>query len=122
MTNYENILKANKYGMNWTGGEYRTPILQEAMIYGMNGVDLSSCPVVKGYRYGKAPDSGISYNYRDEKSERGLSLAGLENGKEVGSSMFFNDRKIYCYEGILLPKKGSDGEPLILAFNFEMFD
>jgi len=65
----------------------------------------------------------LSYNYRDQVSERGLSLANLEGEDEVGSSMFFKDRGLVQVSGVLLPKTGSDGEPLILPINIvEMQD
>lgn len=123
MTNLKKILDANKYGLNdWQGGDYHTPIYSVAMQLGVSGVNLSECPVVKGYRYGKAPWSGISQNYRDNCSEKGLSLACVNEEQETGSCIWFNDRQKFEYEGLLLPYKGSDGEPLILPFGFEDFD
>lgn len=69
---------------------------------------------VTGWRYGNLP-SGQSRNFRDDSLERGVSLAALDNGKEVGafSQMFFDDRPVVRVRGILLPWMGSDGEPLV---------
>lgn len=118
----EKILKANKAGLNNDFTSWWSPVLQAAHSWGLKGVDLSQCPVVKGYRYGKAPDGFISQNYVENTSESGLSLAWIEDGEKAGSSMWFSDRDIFEYEGVLLPSTGSDGEPLILAFDAEDWD
>lgn len=127
-TNREMILKANKYGQrldpnDCSGSSWYSPILQVASDLGaLKGIDLTDCPVVTGYRYGTAPASGISYNYADQRSERGLSMAAINGQNEVGSCVWFADRDRVEYTGILLPYTGSDGEPLILAFGFDQFD
>ena len=123
-TNQEAILKANKYGIRHAGefASWYTAILQIASELGERGIDLASCPIVTGYRYGSAPERGISTNYAAGSSERGLSLAAVDGGKETGSCMWFADRARHEYTGILLPYKGSDGEPLILAFGFDNYD
>lgn len=71
-------------------------------------------PVVTGYRYGNIPESGLSFNYADDRAEKGLSLAAINNTDEVGSTVWFTDRKVVTVSGVLLPVTGSDGEPLIL--------
>ena len=115
----EEIMKANKAGMNEIEYvSYHTPVLQIAFDLGQDGIDLSEQPVATGYRYGIAPESFISYNSREQISERGLSLAAINGKKEIGSSVWFNGKK-HEYTGILLPYKGSDGENLILAFDAE---
>jgi hypothetical protein len=38
-----------------------------------------------GYRYGKAPESGFSYNSREQKYEKGVSMASAGGVDEVGS-------------------------------------
>ena len=123
-TNLDSILSVNKYGMENPNGfdSFRTPIHQMAYELGQSGVDLSKQPVVKGWRRGKPPESGISSNYRDDISERGLSLMAIDNGKPGFSEMFMGDREKYNVEGILLPKKGSDNENLVLPFGFDNFD
>lgn len=120
------VLSANKYGLNeiknndvsyasWWNAEH-----QIAYNCGINGIDLSIQPIVKGWRRGKAPESGISYNHRDQCSENGLSMMSV-NGSEAGfSEMFMAERKKYEYEGILLPYSGSDGEPLIIPFGLNI--
>lgn len=117
----EKILEVNKMGIEnpdafWS---FYTPSLQVAFELGQNGIDLSGQPDVNGYRYGNIPESGLSHNYMDDRSERGLSLVAIDGQKEVGSSIWFCDRKKVKASGLLLPKKGSDGEPLILSYDIE---
>lgn len=115
----EEILKANTEGFNATYYQsYHTPILQIAFDCGQKGIDLSTAKEITGYRYGQAPQSYVSFNSREQISEKGLSLAAIENEKEVGSSVWFSGEK-HIYSGILLPYKGSDGENLILAYDAE---
>lgn len=125
-TNEQNIKRANKLGLDHKDSGlfycWYTPILQVAYSFGSNGISLQACNTVSGYRYGNLPDSGLSYNYTDDRSERGLSLASLDGGKEIGSSIWFADRPITTATGLELPHKGSDGEPLILPYGFEIFD
>jgi hypothetical protein len=123
MTNRENILQANAYGLRTgvNGGSYYTPIFEMARLLGMNGLDLSAAPVVSGYRYGDAPELGISRNYREDIAEHGLSLAAIDGGKEIGSCVWFCDRPIRRYNGVLVGT-GSDDEAVILPFGFEVFD
>jgi len=120
----KDILKANRDGMDRLGTywSYYTPVLQVAFDLGQRGVDLSLQPDVTGYRYGKMPESGLSYNYSGQKSERGLSLAAIDGQKETGSCVWFADRDTVKVSGLLLPYKGSDGEPLILPFCVENLD
>jgi len=122
----KDILEANRQGIkdNETGdfGGYYTPVLQVAYNYGLNGNDLTEAPVVTGFRYGKAPETYISKNYADDRMEKGLSLAALDGDEEVGSTIWFCDRKVYHYTGILCPATGSDGEPLILCLEAENWD
>ena len=111
----EDIKKANKEGLEspdefWS---MYTPVLNQALSLGRLGIDIQNQPVVTGYRYGTAPDA-CSYNYRDDHAEHGVSLSRLEGEKDIFSAGFFAGRKEYKYQGVLLPTKGSDGEPLIL--------
>lgn len=101
---------------------YYTPVLQVAFELGQRGIDLAAAPVVSGMRYGIMPAGGISYNYRDERSERGLSLACIDGDKEVGSCIWFADRIEHNYTGVLLPYTGSDGEALILIIGIDNLD
>lgn len=123
-TNRDSILKANEAGLRHKTDDsiwwsYHTPIYNIAYSLGKDGISLKGQSDVTGYRYGKAKDLGISHNYREDRSEKGLSLAFLEGEQEVGSAMFFKDRKLFKYTGILLPYKGSDGEPLILPYGLD---
>lgn len=118
---HNDILAANKYGLKNPDAftSYYTPVLHLALMLGQSGVDLNEQPVVSGYRYGNIPQSGISHNYRDNESERGLSMASVE-GSEEGwlTKMLFEGTSRPTVEamGILLPFTGSDGEPLIIPF------
>ena len=98
-----------------------TPLLKLAYDFGVSGVDLSTKDVVKGWRYGKASWCGISQNHVTGESEKGLSLAAIGDDKPHWEAMFLSDRPKYEYEGILV-EKGSDGEPVILPFGFEVYD
>lgn len=67
--------------------------------------------VVVGYRYGKAPEIGNSYNYADEHWEDGISMASVMNTPEINSFAVkgAKDEKKYYYRGII-QNTGSDGE------------
>jgi len=123
MIKVEDILAANRYGLENPAAflGYRTPVLACAQYWGQEGIDLSRAQVVQGWRYGNS-ETGISYNYADDKSEHGLSLAALEGEDEIGSSIWFCDRPKIHFSGILLPSRGSDGEPLILPVGGENYD
>ena len=126
MTNRQNILSANRDGLqdhntdSWQS--YYTPILRVAYNLGRKGIDLSNCVDFTGHRYGYAPESGISYNYANQSAECGLSLAVKTDGTEVGSVIWFTDRKKHNYTGLLLPILGSDDEAMILPYGFTVND
>ncbi|MDP2652050.1 MAG: hypothetical protein Q8O94_02850 [bacterium] len=123
VTSRQEILAANRVGLSDTAfWSYWTPILNIALDLGREGVDLSSQPDFSGPRYGKAPALGVSTNYADNVSERGLSLSVDSGGEVVGSSIWFLGREKTEYTGLLLPYTGSDGEALILPYGFEIFD
>lgn len=119
----EEIKKVNALGIQNPNAFWfwHTPVLQKAFNLGQLGIDLSDAPVVRGIRYGKAPESGISHNYADDKSERGLSLAQEAGCKEIGSTVWFGDRKAYEYRGVKVGT-GSDGETIILPLHVENLD
>ena len=112
--------KAN--GVEYTTGDYCTPVLSVALKLGWEGIDITECPVVSGYRFGEIPECGISMNWADQRSERGVSLAALDGCKEIGSSIWFCSRKKVNVTGVLLPYKGSDGEPLVLPIGIDCWD
>jgi hypothetical protein len=117
----ENIKMANRVGLDGVFTSYYTPVLMVAYNLGSMGISLQDAPVVTGYRYGKAPESYISYNAAAGTAEHGLSLAALENGEEVASVIWFWGREKYTYTGVLADT-GSDGEPVILSTEAENFD
>lgn len=111
------ILEANKEGLEGMPCFYYTPVLKVAHKIGSNGIDLSNAETVTGFRYGKAPENFISWNYAENAPENGLSIY---TEKSVIRSEFM-DRKIYNYTG-LVSGKGSDNETLILCFDAENLD
>ena len=120
----EKILAINRHGMRYPDDMvgYYTPALQIALELGQRGIDLSVQPTVTGYRYGTMPEGGLSYNYADDRSERGLSLAAIDGQDEVGSSVWFAGRAKVTVTGLLLPYQGSDGEPLVLPYDVDDMD
>lgn len=106
-------------------GNYKcwyTPRLEIAYLNGFEGISIDFDRVVTGYRFGECPKYS-SFNYRDNQKENGVSLAALDGQKEVGSTMFFEDRKKVTVKGLLIGTKGSDGEPLVLPLDmFEQYD
>jgi len=69
---------------------------------------------IVGYRYGKAPEGGRSYNTKEQKYEDGVSLASALGGKEIGSFAVSgakgHSKKYYIGEKIGF---GGDDEHLI---------
>jgi len=117
----KDIIEANRYGATHRNeNPYRTPVLMVACDLGSRGILLDAAPTVSGYRYGRN-DVGVSSNYREGVSEQGLSLAALDGDAEVASAVWFEGPRVHC-TGILLPYRGSDGEPLILPVEGENWD
>jgi hypothetical protein len=111
------IIEANADGLAGQEYEYDTQAERIANWLGrVRNVSLAGQPVVSGYRYGAVPQSLLSQNYAEDKPECGVSLAALDGQKEIGSTMWFSDRKKVAVRGILVPRKGSDGEPLVIPF------
>jgi hypothetical protein len=70
-----------------------------------------------GYRYGKAPASGYSYNHMSNRNECGVSMASIGHMDEVSS--FAVDaakagRKKYYYVGVIAGE-GGDCDEICLA-------
>jgi len=70
-----------------------------------------------GYRYGKAPASGYSYNHMSNRNECGVSMASIGHMEEVSS--FAVDaakvgRKKYYYVGVVAGE-GGDCDEICLA-------
>lgn len=117
MITKEQILGANKDGLSGLPCFYYTPILKVAHKIGSNGVNLENAEIISGFRYGKAPENFISWNYAENSPENGLSIY---TEKSIVRSEFIN-RKKYEYTG-LVSGKGSDNETLILCFDAENLD
>ncbi len=110
---------------NFNIRDYYTPALSRLYNLALEDdftIDFDALEYVKGYRYGKLPKGGASYNFREEVWEVGVSLARIEGGEEIPSAMWYYERKEIEVFGWLLPMKGSDGEPLILAEGYENWD
>ena len=66
---------------------------------------------IVGYRYGKAPEVGRSWNYRENKWEPGVSMASVGFDKEIGSFAVTEagtSRKKFFYIGIICGTGGDD--------------
>jgi len=72
-----------------------------------------------GWRYGAIPESGRSYNYRDDRLERGVSVMQLDGGEKIKTLAELNSlstRPIVRVSGYVNPSDcGGDGEPLLIA-------
>ena len=81
------------------------------------GVESDTLPIwTVGWRYGNVPQSGQSYNYRDNRSEPGISMMQVEGSADEpdGSFELFNsDLPRVRLNGWLSARTGSDGEPLL---------
>lgn len=86
------------------------------------GIRNGDMPVVTtGVRYGDAPKNGKSWNFADEHSERGVSMAKVSDPSSSGdwentvSAMFVKPtRPERHYQGWFTDSiRGSDGEPVI---------
>lgn len=66
---------------------------------------------IVGYRYGEAPESGRSWNYRENEWEPGVSMAQVGFDKEIGSFAVSEagcERKKYYYVGDVCGTGGDD--------------
>jgi hypothetical protein len=75
---------------------------------------------VTGWRLGKIPAIGYSYNYRDGYPHAGVSLAGIDGERttwESVSRMFIEAEKRpkVRVAGWLIHQTGGDGEPLVVG-------
>ncbi len=101
-------------GLFWS---YYTATLQVAYNLGLDGVSIQDVQPITAFRFGEAPENFISWNYRDNAPEKGLSVY---TDKSVVRCEFM-DRKKYKYTGLPVAT-GGDGEILILAFDAEYLD
>jgi hypothetical protein len=88
---------------------------------GFNGESAPS-RFVFAERIGNLPGRGVSYNYRDERHEKGVSVLGLLDpdlglvSQNDGMFEAFNPSRNRNYiGGWLIEETGSDGEPLLLG-------
>lgn len=121
MITRDQILEANAAGLRHaTTGDfwsYYTATLQVAYNLGSKKISLENAETITAFRYGKAPEKFISFNYADQKSENGLSVY---TEKSIIRSEFLGREK-YTYTG-LVSGIGSDGELLILCFDADYLD
>jgi len=94
--------------------EYQYTAYMSSMVRGIyNGAEPE---IVTAWRYGKVPERGTSYNYRDQEYERGVSVLPYEGGKESAYyKAFFGSAPLIRVRGVDLGYKGGDGEPLLFA-------
>jgi len=70
--------------------------------------------IIKFFRFGKPPVSGISHNFRDDSSEEGVSVYENRNGEPDFKGWYFGFLDRPCFEGEgKVVGSGSDGEPLV---------
>jgi len=70
---------------------------------------------VKAWRYGKI-NGEMSYNYRDDRPEKGISVMQVKGGEKTNTLYeAINGGDIIYLTGYLLPWHGADGEPLLVA-------
>lgn len=65
---------------------------------------------IVGYRYGEAPESGRSWNYRENEFECGVSMASVGFDKEIGSFAVSeaSGRNKFYYIGTICGTGGDD--------------
>lgn len=96
-------------GNHWS---YYTPVLQIAYNLGLEGISIQDIEPITAFRFGKAPYNFVSWNYRDNMPENGLSVY---TEKSIIRSEFLGRDKYY-YTGLPVGI-GGDGEMIILAFD-----
>jgi len=88
--------------------------IQKAFDLGFNGVTWE----IKEYeRLGSVPEDGPSYNYMDQRPEKGVSVV-TEDWKKTIHGIFFmskyGNRQTVKFNGVFTGFYGGDGEPLVL--------
>ena len=78
---------------------------------------------VSGWRYGDLPRNGKSWNFRDQRYERGVSMAFVDGIGDTsdGTYAMFNGtgrKKVRC-SGWMIGFRGSDNEPIIVCAEAE---
>lgn len=108
-----------KHAQNGNFASWYTPRLQMAYELGYEGIGVDFDNIISGYRFGACPEHE-SFNYAEGRKEWGVSLAAVDGQKEVGSTMWFSDRKKVNVKGLLIDATGSDGEPLIIPLDMDV--
>lgn len=101
---------------------FRTKCLDKAWELGFRGIEINFDDIVTCVRAGEIPDGGISYNYREQENEDGLSVLNVIGENEIGSAVWFSERENITVKGIRLPLTGSDDETLILPLDINQYD
>jgi hypothetical protein len=84
---------------------------------GIAGADM---PIwTYGWRYGDLPESGRSYNYRDQFAEYGVSMMSVVGSESMpdGTFALFNARgrkRVWAMGWLVTHRKGSDGEAMLV--------
>jgi hypothetical protein len=107
-------------GRPWNSNDFA-----QAFSAAFHGVE--KLPYVRGWRYGELNERGNSQNYRDDAPEAGVSMMAVTERADGGplpdgpgdevSTMFVaaSGAKPIVVEGWLIPRRGSDGEPLLIG-------
>ena len=83
---------------------------------------------VRGARFGDIPKEGVSWNYRENTPEHGVSMVSVEHpdfsnyqwaDMGLGPGQRISQRPLSKYEGWLLPFRGGDDEPLMVGLRPE---
>jgi len=92
------------------------PVSEAFFLSGLRGEP--SPRFTTGWRFGRAPDSGKSINYAENRPEKGVSfMETRESDKIKGMYELLSKKetKPFFYAGYELYSKGSDGEPLMVG-------
>jgi hypothetical protein len=114
---FDTVAQCSAYNAGVAGDDCPCELVLEAFWRAGRGGFHPPCKAI-GYRIGAVPTSGRSYNFRDERFERGVSLLwDSESGYESdGTYQMFNRGRIVWVEGyVLIDARGSDREPLMVG-------
>lgn len=95
----------------------------EANVFFESGRQGYRFPIyTNGWRYGNIPECGRSFNYREGRLEKGVSVMQLEGQDKVKNLAelrgSFDNRPIVKISGYINPiDVGGDGEPLLVCCN-----
>ena len=94
----------------------KTPALATFFDLGYAGKPLPE--YVTGWRFGAIPESGISYNFRGNRPEKGLSIMAIDGEEPTDDAklyaIFNHSKGDIVRVGGWLVGFGSDGEPLLI--------